>query len=495
MRIRPHLRALPVLVVLAACSDGAGPDSRIRIVDAMPTTDTALARVETPLVVEVRDAAGRLAEEGTQVWFESQAAEGSDPDDPLRGMYACPATNQICAWWADENNYAVVFNAVATTDAQGRASARIQFGAYAGTGEIVVRVPSLGSSRRLEFTVTPAALAQVVAVPEDTAVYVGAELALEAYAADRLGNERPEPVTITTTTPAVLGVSGGTVTALAHGRGRVQLRAGDVIDESWVSVPPEGRLVAFGWAPDLSTLTQLTLVNTDGTDRRVLLVTHGNNGNANPVWTPDGTRVVFERMDLQLVEGQLHVVDTTTGAHQPLLAGHENFPLEIQPAFSATEGALYFYGTRATPGASGIFRAGADGTDATFLFGGVQPGPSPDGTRVAWTSGTSLVVRDLESGATTTVGEGPVFPRWSPTDDLIAYALASGSEVRVVGADGSGARVLATGSYGAGVSWSADGEWLAVSRWQGGIELIRVVDGVRIPIPGTEDLFEPSWRP
>jgi hypothetical protein len=497
MRYLLPIVVVGVIVSSSACGDGSsvtGADHRIRLVSTLPATDTAFALVETPLVVEIHDASGRLAD-GVEVRFAVTPPEDAEPQNPRYGMYVCAALEEECAWYVDDENFDIQVSAFAMTDAQGRASIRVQFGALAGDAEIKVSVPSMDIERTLEFTVTPASLAQVVALPADTAVYVGEDFVLGAYAADRFGNERGEPVTIASATPAIVGVADGTVTALAHGRARVQLEAGDVTDEAWVSVPPEGRLVTFGWSPDMTALTQLTLVNTDATDRRVVLVTHGNNGNAHPAWTPDGSRVVFELMDLELANGQLHVTDTIAGVHQPFVVGHEGFPLEIQPAFSAAEQSLYFFGTRSSPEATGIFRADPDGSDAIYLFSGVQPGPSPDGMRVAFTTGTSLAVRDLESGTTTIVDENPVLPRWSPAGDLIAFTTDNGSEVRVVRADGSGARVLATGSYGAGMSWSSDGEWVAVARWEGGIELIRVADGVRIPIPGTDDLFEPAWRP
>jgi TolB protein len=253
-------------------------------------------------------------------------------------------------------------------------------------------------------------------------------------------------------------------------------------------------LVAFGWAPDLSALKQLTLVNTDGSGRRVLVSTTANNGTAWPAWSPNGNQIVYQEAGLE-GRGQLELIDTL-GARRPFLANPGDFTLSVQPAFSANETRLYFFGLQESSGINGIYRANADGTGSQFLFAATQPAPSPDGSKVAYVAGDSLFVRHLGTGDVTAIASSPQLPRWSPAGDLIAFISYDGAAaVRLLRPDGSQLRTLSAGFHDQTVSWSSDGQWLAVARYSGGIELIRIADGETLPIASTRDLFQPAWRP
>lgn len=488
VRSRHTPRALALLAIAgtAACGDDpVGPLTRIQILGTTGGSDTVLAMAAQPMVVQVSDNLGR-PRPGVEVRIQA-VPPPTDPMTPALGMYVCRTSRRPCATYVNEQNFSIVAGMLDTTDSEGLVSANVQFGVVAGPTFVEVTIPELDVVRQVPFTTLPGALARVVAAADDTSIYVGSSYDLQARATDRFGNPRTEPVTAMSLTPAVASVVSGRLTAQSLGRGRILLQSGAVTDTAFVSVPPRGRLVTFGWTADRVSLRLLTLINTDGTGRRVVLNTPGYSANTYPVWTPDG-RILFaeettDRPRLQLTD--------TLGNRITFL---QDFEQSIQAATSSDS--VYFYGTQRFTGVTGIYRASFDGSGATFLFPGSQPAPAPDGSRVAYSTGDSMMVRDMATGATTRLVPGPpLAPRWSPSSDLIAFVLSNGDlEAHVVRSDASGLRVIAPGFRGA-VSWSPDGEWLATSMWEGGIELIRLADGERLPISGTDDLFQASWRP
>ncbi len=496
-RTLPFVKRAAVAIILglggAGCGDGpSGPGgTSLRVVQGGGGTDTILALSPTPLVVEVRGVLGRPLG-GVRVRFLVEPTSLAD-SGPRRGLYVCPLTQTVCASFSD-CCCDVTFGVEDTTDNAGRMRVRVQFGVVAGPARIRISLPDLGGGSVVDFATRAGALAQVTAAVPDTAIYVATAYEIGATAADRFGNARTESVTLTSLTPGIISVAAGRVTALGLGRGRILMQSGPLTDTAFVSVPPDGRLVTFGWAPDFSSLTELTLVNTDGSGRRLLRSTHANNGSAWPVWTPNGGAIVYQEAGTT-GRGQLELIDTL-GNHRALLTSPADFPLSVHPAFDATEAALYFFGLQESTGLSGVYRANADGTGSQFLFAATQPAPSPDGSHVAYASNDSLFVRDMITGAVSPLAASPQLPRWSPVGDLIAFVSNDGAlVVRMVRSDGTGLRTLVQGFHDQEVSWSPDGQWLAVARYSGGIELIRIADGERLPIKGTETLFQPAWRP
>jgi hypothetical protein len=55
---------------------------------------------------------------------------------------------------------------------------------------------------------------------------------------------------------------------------------------------------------------------------------------------------------------------------------------------------------------------------------------------------------------------------------------------------------VGSGSYAFGIDWSPDDRWIAgydvASRR---LEVVQVATGLRIPLPYSEALSEPAWRP
>lgn len=113
--------------------------------------------------------------------------------------------------------------------------------------------------------------------------------------------------------------------------------------------------------------------------------------------------------------------------------------------------------------------------------GGYSPAWSPDGTRLAWTTGDALVVTDgnltPSELAVSTRSAGNL--RWSPDGSLIAFdaidcpacppdepiAGDPPSATWIVGPDGSGARQVTGGDYSGLADWSADGATLSFIQY------------------------------
>jgi WD40 repeat protein len=91
----------------------------------------------------------------------------------------------------------------------------------------------------------------------------------------------------------------------------------------------------------------------------------------------------------------------------------------------------------------------------------------PDGSRVAFGSGSGLRLLDVPGGGQVTLEPGLGVIRnvdWSPSGDSLVVSSDSG--IALVAADASGRRVLAE-TYGFGdasPSWSPGGEWIAIAR-------------------------------
>ena len=398
------------LLAGAACRDATSPSQgfTVEVLSTGIGPDTVLAPAPGPLVLKIRDGSG-AAMAGTTVQLLA-FPPGQDSTAPLRPLYICSLNTGPCATFS-QYAYQVRWGVVDSTDAAGEVSVQLQHGVVAGRGGIGIKVTGYLAPDTLFFTTLPGHLARIATAVADTAVYAGHRYMLGAHAADRFLNLRPEPVASSTMTPAVAGVSGDTVSALGLGRGMILLTAGSVLDTAFVSVPPAGRLAMYdfhGW---------LTLVSTDGSGRRQLVQTVGHIGIAEPIWTPDGARVVFSEQGDST--GKVRLIATDTLGHRALFLSSDSvFSNTFQPAASAD--AVYFYGTL-NSGYTGVFRAAPDGTGAFEVFPGVQPAPSPDGTRIAYINDMTVLVYATATGAAVTVGTFATRPRWSPSGDLVAF--------------------------------------------------------------------------
>ena len=438
-------------------------------------TDTISAEPIQALVVEVRgETGGPLS--GAVVRFESLTRDAQDP----WGGYNAYVSR------LDQNQFYIL--AADTTDAQGRASARIKFGTTAGSALVRVVVPELGKADTATFVVKPGAAAKVKALPKDTALYRSRSFALRGAVVDRAGNPRTDPVTYTVAAGGI-SLTGASVTAQSEGRAAVLVQAQGLVDTTYVTVVPEGVLAAS--APDGG----VVMFNTDGSGYKRLVPTTMAAWTTD--WSPSGSEVAFDAP----YGGPVRVVDLAGNVR--LASSSAGSGTEYYPEFSPDGSMIYF--SRESWRLRRVKRDGT-GDEAVPIatpVSDVAPSLSPDGTRLVYvvTGGFGNDVLRLLTIATGDVNAINIrghSPSWSPRGDLIAYIDPQGRALYVMNPDGTGTRQVSQGAqtYAFGIDWSADGKWIvAANTTKHVIELIDAQTGASLPLGFTANMGGPSWRP
>ena len=383
-----------------------------------------------------------------------------------------------------------------TTDAEGRASTELLFGTVVGSWYVVAQDTRRGTADSVSFTVKPGAPARLKLLPRDTLAFVDGGYQLAASTTDRRGNEVSAAVSYAT--DSVAGVasisSAGRVTGRAIGRSRflVRITGTGVVDTARVTVVPSGKLAA-------ESSEGLSVVNLDGSGFVTLVP--GNFDYLFASWSPDGTAVVYNSSPPSGVLFRVDLQGKTT-----LLSTGATMPSETWPRYSADGQFIYFSGGY-YPDSIDTYRMRADGTGPRVRVTPTRPGstrywkasPSPDGTLLAYSeAGFRLRVVNLVTGADRTIVTPgwAESPRFSPSGEWIAYGNDITSTIEVIRVDGTGHRVLTPSSLWAdewGHDWSPDGEWIVFSR-VGGLSIVRVSDGLILPLNFSRYLYAPSWH-
>lgn len=452
------------LLLAAACGDGGttppeatGPPG-LRIVSGGAATDSIQA-VVAPLVVEVADAKGRPMS-GVGVEFTARVVPGTS----IPAVYV-------------RTDDAYSGNAVAVTDAAGRATLNLAMGAYAAPAWVVFGVRSLGLLDSARYEIRPGAPARLVVTTRDTTVAVGTSFTVPVSAFDRHANPTAAPGVALVARTAAVTTSGLTVQARSFGRTAVVAQLGGLRDSLMLSVVPRATLAAQEGAG-------MVLVASDGTGVRPLL-----ESGSWPRWMPDGNSVLFSSGMLMRV--------STAGAATPIIAGGTG-QSDFHPQPSR-DGQWIYFDRRVATGGAHLWRVRPDGTGAEIVPGldsisGAHPSPSSDGARLAYQQGISIAIGQVGTGQLAILVTGRS-PQWSPTGEWIAYRAGQG--LRMVRPDGTGARIVgAGGGYGDGFDWSPDGEWLVVrSTSRVRLELIHVPTNLVFAVPNSASLDRPSWGP
>jgi Tol biopolymer transport system component len=324
-----------------------------------------------------------------------------------------------------------------------------------------------------------------------------------------------------------------TVRADGSGRRRLTDRGGSAHDDWDPAWSPNGRVIVFtrdgrlyrmrpngrrlrllgrgdeaDWSPSARRIVftveqrngrgDLFVMKADGSDRRRLTRTRANE--SRPAWAPSGRTIAFGRRN------SLWTIDPD-GSDARRIVGSAR-----EPAWSPAGTFLAFSRGRSgehvgeEEGAFALFRMRRDGTGVTRLLTPEfdrDVAPSPDGTRIAFTSvrpfsQSGVYVADA-GGTNESFVHGGESPAWSP--DSAQLILRDADGLYTLDADGSNATRLAAPPGAHDPAWRPDGLAVSFVSSAGGCSdvytmaldgtgLTRVTDAACYPAP-----VEFAWAP
>ena len=259
------------------------------------------------------------------------------------------------------------------------------------------------------------------------------------------------------------------------------------------------------WSPDRSQLLvgspkvgggvtfQLSVVNADGSDERVVAQTDGTF--IPPVdWSPDGESFVFTDL-IESVGGpnepSMWLVVPATGEITRLGTGTRPrwFPDGQRLTFLAT------VSDPSTPGAEIVETQilDLDGSQPQPFALGSDPTWSPDGTAVLFQADDgSLTLANADGTDPRTIGPGDT-PVWSPDGSRFVYAYGTNADglPLLAAMERDGRRIWST-VVGSSPTWSPDGGRLAVEILHPEL-LVEVLDAETADLLWQTDGTMPSW--
>jgi dipeptidyl aminopeptidase/acylaminoacyl peptidase len=270
------------------------------------------------------------------------------------------------------------------------------------------------------------------------------------------------------------------------------------------------------------------VINSDGTGTSALT---NDQWNAEPAWSPDGSRIVFTRY--RESEGQgIFVMNANGTGIVSLTTGRGD---ERSPAWSPDGARIAFVSDRDSPGNVEIYVMEADGKNRVRLTRDgardADPAWSPDGSRIAFARNNQIFTMYPDGSRIASAGNSQIYtmnpdgsavtklssdsvkdsqPAWSPDGSMIAFsreAPSGNSAIFTMQADGSEPTRLTQDFIHAGnPAWSKDGrlaletvaECHPVPWWfdecTGEIMVVRA-DKSTYYVTSIGLASDPAWRP
>ena len=168
----------------------------------------------------------------------------------------------------------------------------------------------------------------------------------------------------------------------------------------WLKLSPDGRFIAYSAAPSPASANRsIYVVAADGSSENVVSTTAGIN--EQPVWTPDGSRILFisdrtgtfDLWAIRMLDGK--------AVGEPSLVKRDLGRIQNM---GMTHSGTYFYGSKSTLGRTEVALLKPPVRKLESLVG-IRPNLSPDGTAVAVLrrrpaspGATDVILRSLETG-------------------------------------------------------------------------------------------------
>ena len=259
---------------------------------------------------------------------------------------------------------------------------------------------------------------------------------------------------------------------------------GGAIDDEPVQLVPSTNAEDPAWSPDCSRLVytengSLWTVSNDGTDARKLL-DHGGAYLHSPVWSHDGTRIAYVRgRNNENGHWSSHIWTVNVdGSHNNQRT--EGDQIDLWPAWSPDDSKIAFERLTGSGRHEQGYLLDSDrhivvmtsfGNDPKALNAGGRweqsPAWSPDGSQLAYQTDGFVVVADTDGGNERRVHAAVYFAgglSWSPDGARIAFTRGDGSQSSIVIADIDGPDeevVFDEGLRTLAPRWSPDGQRIA----------------------------------
>jgi TolB protein len=240
-----------------------------------------------------------------------------------------------------------------------------------------------------------------------------------------------------------------------------------------IRLSPDGSRILFMACDDVL-FCDLWIVNADGTG--LTRLTDDGTGGIHADWSPDGTKIAFQKRRLTLQECDSHLSGCGIDVINADGTGRvELSPFGSGPDWSPDGTRIVFAGKHPDSEFSGLWVMNSDGTGLTQLtdFGGWWPRWSPDGTKITFEGPPEQVwIVNPDGTGLTRLADGYRMA-WSPDGSKIAFIffdrpcdVTLNCSINVMNVDGTGLTrlLLGVGPYPYWpLAWSPDGRKIAVT--------------------------------